>query len=197
MKRLYAGGTCMAAVLAFGTVALAQEPPTQPPTTQPPTQTAPPAQREMTSPDKQVTIVGCIVKEADYRRAKNLGKGGAVGTGAGAGNEFVLVNASMSPASGAATETPAPTGTAGTPAMGSEEFELTGSNESKAETFVGKRVEIVGTLKAAETGPAGATGGATAGRPPTGIDTTSPDLRLREVEITSVREATGTCPAIR
>jgi hypothetical protein len=81
--------------------------------------------------------------------------------------------------------------------MGSEEFELTGSNESKAETFVGKRVEIVGTLKAAETGPAGATGGATAGRPPTGIDTTSPDLRLREVEITSVREATGTCPAIR
>jgi hypothetical protein len=146
----------------------------------------------MKSSAQQVTIVGCVQKEADYRRAKNLGGGGAVGTGVGAGNEFVLVSASTAPAQA----TDAPVGTAGT-AEGTDAFELTGSNETKAEPFVGKRVEIIGTLKAAETGPAGATGGATAGRPPAGVDVASADLKLREVDVVSVKETTGTCPPVR
>src|SRR5512134_740221 len=49
---------------------------------------------------QQVTMTGCIQSEADYRRARDAGRGGVAGTGLGAGNEFVLVNASM--ASGAA-----------------------------------------------------------------------------------------------
>ncbi len=214
MKRLFAGGTCLAAVLAFGMVALAQEPTpsqppsqpptTQPPTTQPPTQTEPstrPATRQQSdtqSSEQPVTIVGCVVSETDYRRSKNLGGAGAMGTGAGAGNEFVLVNASMSHGSstaGATAGAPSATGTAGS-ASGSEAYELTGSGESKAGSFVGKRVEIMGKLKAAETGATGTTGGATAGKPPSGVDVTSKDLRLREIEVTSVRETTGTCPPI-
>jgi hypothetical protein len=73
---------------------------------------------------------------------------------------------------------------------------LTGANEAQAAQFVGKRVEIAGKLKAAETGPAGApTGGATAGRPPEGVDVGGKDLKLRELEVTSIKEVAGTCPS--
>jgi hypothetical protein len=190
MKRVFAAGTCMAMAVALNLVVSAQA--GQPPA-QPPTQSPAAAPQEMKASAQQVTIVGCVQKEADYRAAKNLGKGGAVGTGIGAGNEFVLTNASTAPPSAAAGE---PVGTAGT-AAGTDAFELTGSNEAKAEPFIGKRVEIVGTMKAAETGPAGTTGGATAGKPPAGVDVASADLKLREVDVISVKETTGTCPPVR
>jgi hypothetical protein len=54
----------------------------------------------------------------------------------------------------------------------------------------------MGKLKPAETTASGRpTGGATAGPPPTGVDVTSKDLKLRELEVASVREASGSCPA--
>jgi hypothetical protein len=146
------------------------------------------------SPAQQMTITGCVQREADYRSAKDAGKGGVAGTGVGAGNEFVLVNASAKSAGATA-------GTAGTSGGGASTardtaYELTGSNEGQASAFVGKRVEITGTLKAAETSAAGRpTGGATAGEPPRGVDVMSKDLKLRELEVSSVREATGSCPA--
>jgi hypothetical protein len=137
-----------------------------------------------------------VQREADYRRAQNLGGGGAAGTGVGVGNEFVLVDASMSPGATASAPTTgaAPgtaTGTAGssTPAAAGNAYELTGKNEGQAEQFVGRRVEVIGKLKAAETTSTGTTGGATAGAP------MSKDLKLRELDVTSVRETTGTCPA--
>jgi hypothetical protein len=187
--KLLAGGT-VALALAMTMVAQgAGQAPPQPPT---PTTSQPSAQA--TAPEKEVTIVGCVQREADYRREKNLGGGGAAGTGAGVGNEFVIVNASMSTKGAAETAT----GTAGSaPMAGSAAFELTGSNERQAEQFVGKRVEIIGKLKAAEMGATGPTGGATAGEPPKGVDVASKDLKLRELEVTSVKEATGggACPA--
>jgi hypothetical protein len=187
MRRMFVGGICLAGVLALSMVALAQQaqPPAQPPGQQAAQGPAPAAQ-EIKAPAQQVTIVGCVHKEADYRRARNLGKGGALGTGVGAGDEFVLINASTLPA--AITE-PAPTGTTGAP-VGTEEYEVTGKNEERLESFVGKRVEITGTLKAAETKPTGTTGGATEAVPG------SRDLKLRELEIMSVKEAAGTCPAL-
>jgi hypothetical protein len=128
---------------------------------------------------QQVTVVGCVQPESEFRKAKDAGRGGAAGTGIGAGNEFVLVNASAS--KGTTTDTT---------------FELTGANEGQVKSFVGKRVEIMGTLKAAETGSARRpTGGATVGRPPEGVDVASKDLQLRELEVSSVKEASGTCPA--
>ena len=193
MKRLVASGTCVAAVFAAGIVALAQAPtpsPSQPQT--PPAGSQPAAQ---SSTEQTITVAGCVQREADYRRAHNLGKGGAVGTGAGAGNEFVLINAAASSAAGAPATSPSSTGTTGTAGAGKAmAYELTGANEGDVEKFVGKRVEIVGKLKAAETGAAGATGGPTAGAPPRGVDVAGGDLKLRELEVTSVREATGSCP---
>jgi hypothetical protein len=149
--------------------------------------------------DQQVTVMGCIQREEDYRRARDAGRGGVAGTGVGVGNEFVLVNATMSPAtgpSGTVGTTPGTaTGTGGATA-GDNAFELTGPNEGQAAQFVGRRVEIMGQLKPAETAPSGQpTGGATAGRPPEGIDIASQDLRLRELEISSIRPGTGSCAA--
>ena len=170
-----------------------QQPPPSPsqPATQSPGQPGPSPARAptppATSPDQQVTVVGCIQREADYRRKQDAGKGGVAGTGVGAGNEFVLINASMSTSGpGAASSTSGATGTT---------YELTGSGEGQASSHVGKRVEITGKLKAAATGAAGnPTGGPTAGEPPLGVDVGGKDLKLRELDVTSIKESSGTCP---
>jgi len=139
-------------------------------------QTAPAAGGQARTTEQQVTVTGCIQREADYRKATGGGRGGAAGTGVGVANEFVLTSA-------AGTGAPAAAGTTGTA------YELTGPNEAQAATLVGKRVQIAGKLKEGATDAAGATGG------PTGGVVASTDLKLRELEVTSVRATTGTCPA--
>lgn len=178
MKGRVSSSICAAGLLTLCTVAFAQEG-GQPQKPQPGAGTA---------PGGEITVTGCIQREADYRQARDAGKGGAAGTGVGAGNEFILSNASMKAGPDA--------GAVGTSGAAAAAYELTGSGEGQAAQFVGKRVEIIGKLKAAETSASGKpTGGATAGPPPSGVDATSKDLQLRELEVTSVKEATGACPA--
>lgn len=173
---------CFAGMLACGAAAIAQA---QEPA-QPQAQTQATAQR---AGDREVTITGCVTREADYRKMKDEGRGGVAGTGVGAGNEYVLTQASAA-STGEATAEPSPTGTTG----GTMAYELTGPSEGQLSQYVGRRVQITGKLKAAETDAAGRpTGGATAGQPPSGVDVTSKDMKLREFEVTSVKEATGTC----
>ena len=187
MKSRISSGVGCAAILAFAVAASAQQPP---PTSTTP-QTSSPQTTARSTADQDVTVTGCVQKEADFRRARDAGKGGAAGTGVGAGNEFVLVSASM----GAADPT-TPTGTSGTTASSAMAYEVTGPNEGKLADHIGKRVEIRGKVKAAETAAGGQpTGGATAGEPPRGVDVGGKDLKLRELEITSIREVPGTCPA--
>ena len=176
MKRsLSTLGASTAAVMIVSVAALAQSPsPAQPAAQQP---SAPAAAR-------QVTITGCVQSEADYRKANNLGRGGAVGTGVGAGDEFVIVNAANAPAKTTTPAEPAPAGTAGSVASA---YEATGSGEGQLKQHAGKRVEITGTVKAAAQ--------TTAGQPTGGADPMARDLKLPELEITSVRAAaTGECP---
>jgi hypothetical protein len=196
---MYSSGLCAAAVVTLGMAAFAQTTEQQPRAPQTPTGGA---QTTAAKPagGQQVTVAGCVQREADYRKARDAGKGGVAGTGIGAGNEFVLINASVSsgaaPAGTSGAAAGAPTGTAGSAAAGGNAYELTGPNEGQIEKFVGKRVEVMGMLKPAETTASGApTGGPTAGAPPRGVDVTSQDLQLRELEITSVKEAAGSCPA--
>jgi len=189
MKRVFAVCACAVVVTS---VAVAQTsaqttPPPQtqtapqtPSASQPATDTAQPT----TTMGQQTTIAGCVQRETDYRRERNLGRGGVVGTGVGATDEFVLVTAPSG-----SQQTGVSGGTIGTA------YELTGRNENLVAAHVGKHVEIVGVLKPAAVGTSGPTGGATAGKPPTGVDVISPDLRLREVEVTSVRVTEGTCAA--
>ena len=181
----------VAAALGVSMAAFAQTTGEQQTAPQPRTQTTPAPAQAGSAAGQTVTVVGCIQGETDYRKAQNLGRGGAVGTGVGAGNEFVLIDAKMASA-GAPPSAGAVTGTTGTTAQA---YELTGANEGKAAQFTGKRVEITGMLKPAETAGAAPTGGPTAGAPPRGVDVASEDLKLRELEVTSVRETTGTCPA--
>ena len=183
---------CSAAVaLAVNMAAFAQTTGQQPGQPRPRTQTTTPAPQHPGSAGQMVRVAGCIQSEADYRKARNLGRGGTAGTGVGVANEFVLVDTKMAsagapPAAGAAT---------GTTGAAAQDYKLTGANEGRASQFVGKRVEISGTLKA-ETAGAARTGGSTAGGPPPRIDVfAGEDLKLRELEMTSVRETAGTCPA--
>ena len=191
--KLIVSGALAAVVAASLTVASAQsqapsqtspgasQTPSTSPTTPSPSQPSTAAQSRAGA--QQITVTGCIQREADYRRSTAAGRGGAAGTGLGVGNEFVLTNAAMAnrPPAGATpgATAPAPTGTTGSAATA---YELTGPNEGKAETMVGKRVEIMGTLKAGD--PAG---GPTADLPG------SRDLKLPELEVSSIRETTGTC----
>jgi hypothetical protein len=137
--------------------------------------------------DQQVTVTGCVVREADYRASVGVATASPAGTAVGAANEFVLTSLFLtSPAA-------APSGTVGTAGV-LITYELTGSGEANAAPLVGQRVEISGVLKAAKTDPAGPTAGPTAGTPSSGIDATSRDLKLRELEVTSIKAASGICP---
>jgi len=180
MKLTYFGGACAAAVVSLNMAAFAQVTEKAPVT--------PAGAPQATAAEQTVTVTGCIQREADYRKARDAGRGGAAGSGVGVGNEFVLINAAMTPASAA-------TGTAGTSGSTGAAFELTGSNESQADQHVGRRVEIMGKLKAADVAAGRPTGGPTAGKPPEGVDVAGKDLQLRELEISSIKQVAGTCPA--
>jgi hypothetical protein len=101
-----------------------------------------------------------------------------LGTGAGSGNEFVLVNASR------ITAGAPPSNSDCSAASGGEAYELTGNREKELEQFVGRRVEITGTVKPARTTQTAE--GTT--RPTGGFDPLKQDLKLFEVEVASFRE---------
>jgi len=177
MKSRTTAHLCVAGVLAWGGAASAQGSSSSGASSS--------SQAGATSAADQVTITGCVVSESDYRKAHNEGRGGVVGTGVGAGNEFILTDASTGRA-GAAT------GTSGT--SSATAYELTGPGEGQLSRYVGHRVELTGKFKAGETSAAGQpTGGPTAGAPPSGVDVGGKDLKLREFEVASAREATGSC----
>jgi hypothetical protein len=147
-----------------------------------------PSQSAARASADQVTISGCVISETEYRKVHDAGRGGVAGTGVGAGNEFILTQAS-GPASAAARAT----GTAGT--SGSmNDYELSGPGEGQLSAYVNKKVELTGHFKAEDTNAAGQpTGGPTAGAPPRGVDVGGKDLKLREFEVASVRESSGSC----
>jgi hypothetical protein len=181
MKRSVTTHLCLAGILALSAGLAAQG-----------TSTAPQAPTRAGA--DQVTITGCVVSESEYRKAHDAGRGGVVGTGVGAGNEFILTEASTGSASAASTTSPGATGTSGTSAAGTMAYELSGAGEGQLSRFVGRRVELTGKFKSAETSAAGQpTGGPTAGAPPRGVDVGGQDLKLREFDVATVREATGAC----
>jgi len=130
-------------------------------------------------PETPVTLVGCVQREADYRKTHDLGKGGTAGTGLGRGDEYVLINASRS-----ATASP----NIDCSFQGSTEaYELTGRHEHDLAPYRGKVVQISGIMKKAKTKPL-----PSGEQSPTGgFDPLKKDLRLFEVEIDSFQAATN------
>lgn len=144
---------------------------------------ADPPQQKVKQPATQVRLVGCVQREIDYRRAHQSGKGGPLATGAGLGDEYILVNASeLAPGAYA----PAPINCSSDTTTG-EAYELTGGREKSVKPFLGHFVEVTGTMKKARV--AVGTSGTAAARPTGGVDPLKQDLKLFEIEVSSVRDA--------
>jgi len=165
----------LAAVVMSGSVAFGQSEPGSP---QPPTAAA--AEKSASQEEASVTLVGCIQREADYRKAIDRGRGGVVGTGLGGGDEFVLINASRAASAPGAID-------CSTTAK-AEAYELTGSREAELKGFVGRAVQITGTMKNAEVKPVGTSGSAEQPRPTGGFDPLGQDLQLFEVNVIAFEE---------
>lgn len=192
MKTQHMFNASAAAVLAMTMAAFAQVPqPASPSTPLPPSPSTPQAPQTASAssqagkqPEAAVTLVGCVMRETDYRKANDKGRGGPVATGLGQGNEFVLVNAAkLTPGA----TPPGATGQCGATTAG-EAYELTGKREKELEKFLGRRVEITGTLKEAKT----TAGEAGQPKPTGGFDPLRQDLKLFEVDVTSFRELPAT-----
>jgi LPXTG-motif cell wall-anchored protein len=145
-------GIATAAFFSVTISAFAQTPTTQTPTPQTPTTQTPTPQEKTATPQ---TFTGCLMSEADYRRAHNLGEG-TVG-GAGLGDEFVLVDVKVSPAKETAATVPssekdvelalAKIGSTGKCADQGTAYRLTGPNEDQLKGLVGRQLEIQGRFK--------------------------------------------------
>ena len=78
---------------------------------------------------REVRIVGCVQWEKEYRKERNEGRGGALGTGLGVGNEFVL--AMVKPeASRKATA-----------------YSITGDREKELGRRIGQQIEVIGVIE--------------------------------------------------
>ena len=167
--RIQYGWPAFAAVVLSGSVTFAQAP----------SSTAA-SEQKSDSEEATVTLVGCIQREADYRKANDRGRGGVVGTGIGSGDEFVLINASRAASAPGAVDCSSTSST--------EAYELTGSREADLKGFVGRAVQITGTMKKAEVKPVGTSGSAEAAQPTGGFDPLGQDLQLFEVNVTGIAE---------
>jgi hypothetical protein len=171
--------TFVAAALLASTTAFAQ---TTAPNTTTTSSSTTTAQRE--SPVQPVTLIGCVQKESDYRKAHNIKKGGGLNMGIGDGDEFMLINATrVSGGVPSVTTLGDCTGGSG------EAIELTGPMEEQFKNFVGKRVEVSGTQKRARIDASG--------RPTGGSAPGGGELKLFEVEVASVREAAVATAQVR
>jgi hypothetical protein len=102
-----------------------------------------------TTEGKEIRVVGCVQWEKDYRRARNEGRGGALGSGVGAGDEFVLTFAQVERAGG---RTAAPSvGTAGNGGgkklTEGAAYSITGDREKELARRIGQQVEVIGTVE--------------------------------------------------
>jgi hypothetical protein len=98
------------------------------------------------SPDNgyQVTLIGCVQPEKDYRADLGAKKGGPLGSGAGQGNEYVLVKAKPAPGSGDRASSREAVATAGQQG----DYLLTGKTEDELKRAIGRQIEVVGVVQA-------------------------------------------------
>jgi hypothetical protein len=137
------------------------------------------------SPAREITLVGCVMHETEYRDTYGPGRSGPRGPGIGGRDEYMLVDAQEVTPGSPITVDPAapcpPVVRAGFPTS----YELTGPQEKSVAGFVGRRVELTGIQKRAKVEPVGTSG---IRRPTGGFDPLGHELHVFEVEIASVRE---------
>jgi chemotaxis protein histidine kinase CheA len=129
----------------------------------------------------EVTVVGCVIREREYRKVHRDGKGGAFGMGIGGGNEYILVGATT--ANNAMVQAGQPCD----PTVGGKAYELTGKGESsKLRPYLGHWVELTGKLKKAEITKA--TRGTADPQPTGGKGPFWQDLKIFEINVYAVKD---------
>jgi hypothetical protein len=152
----------------------------------PPSEQNPPSQSPRTpaaaATQPMTTLAGCL-----YREDQVPGRTPNPAERAGILEDYILADATMAAAQARPGSTPGVTGTTGTSPSSGNMYKIEGPPDEKLKALVGKRVEVTGRID-----PEGlATPGAP--RPDRGL---GPDrINLPELEATSIREASGTCPA--
>ena len=141
--------------------------------------------------DSPVTLVGCIMRESDWRAANDLTRGGWLNTSAGVGNEYMLLNAVPGPVD---HQTAAQANCENM--SGGQTIELKGKGERRRnfESFVGQRIEVSGSFAHSHTAIVdgqivqfrrGAVAATDRGGP---VNPRKRDLRLNELKVDSFRE---------
>ncbi|MEQ1757010.1 MAG: hypothetical protein ABL986_01745 [Vicinamibacterales bacterium] len=141
---------------------------------------------------ESVTVVGCIQRESDFRRGQAPGRAGSGGVEAKPTDQFVLTDTAVV---GAPSPTPGPPLPVPVPAV-EVAYQLTGPNESQAQEFLGRRVEIAGranpvrsTHAPSAPGPVPVAQVNAAPAPPAAT------VSLAELEVMSIKASAGTCSA--
>lgn len=174
--------TITAAMFALSVAALAWAhgagQPQYPPTQTPPTRTSATAQQAPT------TLVGCL-----YREDQIPGRKPNVAERAGILEDYILAGASVATKSDKAGATPEATGTAGKAPSSGNMYKVEGPADEKLKALVGKKVEVMGRID-----PEGRPG-AKPGTPQPDRGLGPDQINLPEIEASSIREISGTCPA--
>jgi len=106
---------------------------------------------------ESVALIGCLLREDDYRAIVDDDRGGALGTGVGIDNEFILTGAVLGPtASGDAPMAPEDAVAAyraATGAAAGHAYALEGDLEADMASDVGRMVQVVGALGRSSAAP--------------------------------------------
>ena len=153
----------------------------------PPRQTQPSTQQPTTGSATTVaqttaTLVGCL-----YRESQVPGRKPTVVEQAGVLEDYILAGATM-PAPTRPGTPPAAVGTSGTTPSTGNMYKVENIPDDRLKALVGKQVEVTGRIDPED---AGLGGGPARDRGP-GPD----DVNLPEFEAASIREVSGTCPAV-
>jgi len=136
----------------------------------------------------QMTVVGCLIKEADYRQAHGLGKGGLGGMRTG--SDVVLVDAKIVAAGETATAPAGVAAGAGCSEQGTgQAYRMAGKQEGALKPLAGRYVVITGKFEHAHDARAAA--GETATHLPPEIVIAS----YREAPVATSAAATTEAPA--
>jgi len=183
----YINATALAAVAALCSASLAAQTPTTSPTQQEPQK--PPSSETRATPQQATTVLtGCVYREKDVPgRAPNVAER------AGILEDYILAEVTPGKDQPSTPGTPGATGTSGTMRSGSM-YKLEFADDDKLSALVGKRVEVTGRIDA----EAGDATRAPATPPPTSPTDKAlgrDQINLSELEVASIKEVSGTCPA--
>jgi len=138
------------------------------------------------SEEREVTLVGCVMRESVYRDTYGPGLSGPRGPGIGVRNEYMLVDA-REIAPGAPIPADANAACAAAGSTFPTAYELTGSSEREIAEYVGRRVVLTGIQKEATVRPVGTSGSGVL-RPTGGFDPLGHEMHLFEVELATFRD---------